>query len=332
MNKGFSPPNYTQTPNEFFDHMAKTLKEGELRVLLVIMRQTFGWRKRWDQISLSQLEEKTGMSRTAVSDSLTSLIKKGIVIRHSEGPKGRVKNWYTLSTEEPEKEPEIEDEFNESPPNSNNSYRSTKTTTPSSLKLPPPSSLKLPTKETITKDIYKEKEKESALARVKEKPAKACYLSLDAYPNLKITEDEMDRLKEDYHDCDLSKKMKALQEYSIMKAKVFKEYTNHNMVIRKWLREDKIIPTKKEDAKSLQPKISFNQWLDKTIPTEFIKEGKVRFMAGNILQFSALPERPEVDLDRMPSAELISHYLRKISDKSTSCLTSTKSIIERMQI
>ena len=35
----FSKPNFTQTPNEFFDDIAKTLKEGELRVMLVIMRQ-----------------------------------------------------------------------------------------------------------------------------------------------------------------------------------------------------------------------------------------------------------------------------------------------------
>ena len=58
----FSKPNYTQTPNEFFDDIAKTLKEGELRVLLVIMRQTFGWgNKKWDRISISQFQEKTGM-------------------------------------------------------------------------------------------------------------------------------------------------------------------------------------------------------------------------------------------------------------------------------
>jgi len=57
-------PNFTQTPNEFFDAIAKTLKEGELRVLLVIMRQTFGWRKEWDRISLSQLATKTGMERS----------------------------------------------------------------------------------------------------------------------------------------------------------------------------------------------------------------------------------------------------------------------------
>jgi hypothetical protein len=32
-------PNYTQAPNSFFDDMAKTLKEGELRVLLIIERK-----------------------------------------------------------------------------------------------------------------------------------------------------------------------------------------------------------------------------------------------------------------------------------------------------
>lgn len=135
-------PNYTQTPNILFDEVMKTLKEGELRVLLVITRQTFGWRKRWDRISLSQLIEKTGMCRDAVINSLKSLVEKKIILKHQEGPNGTQKTWYTLSVEEVEEEPEIPDEFNE---DSNNSYQSSKTT--------PPSRFRRPTKETITKEI-----------------------------------------------------------------------------------------------------------------------------------------------------------------------------------
>ena len=75
------PPNYTQSPNVFFDEIFKELKEGELRVILVIIRQTFGWHKPADKISFSQLSEKTGMERKSVCRSLNSLIEKGLITK-----------------------------------------------------------------------------------------------------------------------------------------------------------------------------------------------------------------------------------------------------------
>jgi phage replication O-like protein O len=135
----FSKPNYTQTPNEFFDEVAKTLKEGELRVMLVIMRQTFGWgNKQWDRISISQLMEKTGMKRDAVVRSTKSLVEKKLVTKHKEGKKGNEECWYSLVVEEPT-------EFSNPIDDSNNSYQSSKKT--------PPSLFKRPTKETPTKEI-----------------------------------------------------------------------------------------------------------------------------------------------------------------------------------
>ena len=139
----FSKPNYTQTPNEFFDKIAMTLKEGELRVLLVIMRQTFGWgNKQWDRISISQLMQKTGMKRDAVVRSTKSLVEKKLVIKHKEGIKGEEQCWYSLVVEEPT-------EFSNPIDDSNNSYQSSKKT--------PPSLLKRPTKETLTKETKSKK-------------------------------------------------------------------------------------------------------------------------------------------------------------------------------
>lgn len=140
----FSKPNYTQTPNEFFDEVAKTLKEGELRVLLVIMRQTFGWHKQWDRISLSQLERKTGMCRDAVNNSLKSLIKLGLIEKKKEGPKGQEKCWYQLVVEGSDVDDVLPSDGDESIEDSNKSYQSSKET--------PPSRLKRPTKETPTKE------------------------------------------------------------------------------------------------------------------------------------------------------------------------------------
>ena len=57
-----SAPTYTQIPNDLFDHWLPHLGEIEVKVLLVIMRKTFGWHKAdlRDRISISQLEKLTG--------------------------------------------------------------------------------------------------------------------------------------------------------------------------------------------------------------------------------------------------------------------------------
>ncbi len=67
------------------------LGEAELRVLLYIFRRTFGFKKRFDSISLSQMEKGitkkngarldygTGMSRKGVMKGCVGLLEKGII-------------------------------------------------------------------------------------------------------------------------------------------------------------------------------------------------------------------------------------------------------------
>ena len=66
----FDKPNYTQIPNRFMDELLATLNNCELRVLLSIMRKTFGWNKERDRISLSQIQKMTGLSHQGVIDGL----------------------------------------------------------------------------------------------------------------------------------------------------------------------------------------------------------------------------------------------------------------------
>lgn len=43
---GFASPNYTQTPNDFFDDLMKGIDDlSELKVTLVALRQTFGYHR-----------------------------------------------------------------------------------------------------------------------------------------------------------------------------------------------------------------------------------------------------------------------------------------------
>ncbi len=55
--KGFHKPNTTNTPDELFDRFLTELTHAELKVLLYIVRRTFGFKKDHDHISLKQISE-----------------------------------------------------------------------------------------------------------------------------------------------------------------------------------------------------------------------------------------------------------------------------------
>jgi hypothetical protein len=88
---GFDSPNYTPTPDALFDELAPNLTEAELRVLLYIVRRTFGFKRDADAISLTQLvsgittkdgrvlDRGTGMSRPGVSKGVKGLVEKGVI-------------------------------------------------------------------------------------------------------------------------------------------------------------------------------------------------------------------------------------------------------------
>lgn len=78
--------NFTPTPNILFDKLLKGLNNSELKILLVIIRQTNGWvdkktgkRKGRDRINHSQFIKKTGLSKRAISYAVGSLLQKGLI-------------------------------------------------------------------------------------------------------------------------------------------------------------------------------------------------------------------------------------------------------------
>ena len=71
--------NYTQIPNVFFDDILEGLNLAETKVLLAIMRKTFGWQKQIDRISYSQIVKMTGLSKVSISSGIKSLEKKDII-------------------------------------------------------------------------------------------------------------------------------------------------------------------------------------------------------------------------------------------------------------
>jgi len=93
-------PNFTQTPNDLFDEWLPKLGEVELKVLLVIMRKTFGWHRKKDKISISTFQNLTGSNRTNICTALNSLIEKGLVCKEIVGVLGTEEVYYELVVHE----------------------------------------------------------------------------------------------------------------------------------------------------------------------------------------------------------------------------------------
>lgn len=97
-------PNHTQTPNLFFDEILPQVKSlAELKILLVIMRQTFGWHRPTDKLSLSQIETLTGLSRQSVVVGIESGIEHGWIERQAAGRSWRyslalITDYYEMPT------------------------------------------------------------------------------------------------------------------------------------------------------------------------------------------------------------------------------------------
>ena len=88
---GFQRPTTTPTPDELFDVWLSELTGSELKVLLYIVRRTFGFGKTSDAIALSQitkgitkrtgevLDRGTGLSRKSVYKAVQSLEERGLI-------------------------------------------------------------------------------------------------------------------------------------------------------------------------------------------------------------------------------------------------------------
>lgn len=83
------PPNYTQSPNVYFDTWLKEINSlAELKVVNVIIRHTFGWHKENAVINTTELMELTGLSRMSVVEGVKRALEHGYIIRKTDGVRG----------------------------------------------------------------------------------------------------------------------------------------------------------------------------------------------------------------------------------------------------
>jgi len=88
MSRGF-----VMLPTSFIDEHLPSLSDGEVRLFLVIARQTLGWqtkgggRKEWDRLTHSELKRRMGRSSAPVSAAIASLQARVLIRVRGKGGK-----------------------------------------------------------------------------------------------------------------------------------------------------------------------------------------------------------------------------------------------------
>lgn len=84
---------YTRIANEILEELSFAgINGSEYRVLLVVIRKTYGFNKKKDRISLSQFQLFTNMNRPQAVRTLQSLVSKRILLKEN-GSYSFNKNW-----------------------------------------------------------------------------------------------------------------------------------------------------------------------------------------------------------------------------------------------
>lgn len=90
-------PNFFQCPNVLIDKFMSELSGSDLKCYLTIIRQTTGWHKKEDRISISQFVNFTGLSNRSVIDSCRRLVSFGLIISTKDNEQN---NHFMLSSGE----------------------------------------------------------------------------------------------------------------------------------------------------------------------------------------------------------------------------------------
>lgn len=84
---GFQSPNYTQTPNDLFDELLPSLGLAELKVVLCVVRHTFGYHKDEAKLSIREIARFTGLTAKSVMEGAEQAEAHGLIERYQDGKK-----------------------------------------------------------------------------------------------------------------------------------------------------------------------------------------------------------------------------------------------------
>ncbi len=103
--RGLPPPGtapYTQTPNRLLDEYPAHLSGAEFKVLMCIVRRTYGWGKTSDAIPRKYIAEICGIDSKTVTSAIKGLEAHGIIStrRSKDSERGDLTNVYEIKLDE----------------------------------------------------------------------------------------------------------------------------------------------------------------------------------------------------------------------------------------
>lgn len=212
----FPAPNYTQSPNIAYDEIMGKITGAEWKVLSKIIRETFGWHRNVSKITLKDFEKSTGLTRKHVISGINKLLNKGLIKKRKKGPKNRIESYYEIVVNDKKYSSKKVSEY---PFDTSQGYP---------FDTPP-----------IYKDIKEKKGKERATAPTASPPRpipKSKKLKFSDH--VRMTQAEYNSLCNDKTKERADEYIQRLNDYAEVKEKRFKEYTNHAIVIRQWMKRD----------------------------------------------------------------------------------------------
>jgi DnaD/phage-associated family protein len=99
----FQSPNYTQTPNDLFDELLPDMGLAELKVMLCIVRHTFGYHRDEVKLSIRAIARFTGLTVRSVLEGAKQAEDHGLVERYADG--GKTTMWRAMVTVLPSSTP-----------------------------------------------------------------------------------------------------------------------------------------------------------------------------------------------------------------------------------
>ncbi len=193
---------YTQIPHEILEKFARTsLTPNQWRVLLFIIRKTYGWHKKVDYIANFQIVEATGLCKAVVSRCLKGLNDMQLITRKGKliGFQKDWEKWGKLAEQSTsEKLAESSTELAES--STELAESSTKVSS---------CAVTQKIKDTITKDT---------IQKIRP-PKKKQYL----FDNILLTEEEYQKLVGRFGEAGTKDRLEALSLYKKSKGKKYKD-------------------------------------------------------------------------------------------------------------
>jgi len=87
LSSGYQSPNYTQVPNDFFTQIPK-MEDTELRVTLVMIRETFGYHRKNFRMGINKLASASGLSRNGTKAGAEAAQNRGTFRRTNPNEAG----------------------------------------------------------------------------------------------------------------------------------------------------------------------------------------------------------------------------------------------------